>query len=143
MVKRCARPALIPKPAPGQQLDPSQLPLGLSSSISLKPQILVYGEIKAQGPAMRAGSEPVGAGAFTKYGSADWDETTDGLIAGQQTALGLSIQGISQAQLQQLKTRMEGTQQKLQQAQAAPEAQRATILQGITGDHLTGDQSHS
>ena len=131
--------ALIPTPAPGQQLDPSKLPRGLSSSISLKPQILVDGEIKAEGPGMRAGSEPVGAGAFTKYGGGDWDETTDPLIAGQQTALGLSIQGISQAQLNTLKTRMEATKQKLEQAQAAPEAQRATLLQGLTGDHLTGD----
>ncbi len=40
--------ALIPTPAPGQQLDPSQLPRGLSSSISLKPRILVDGEIKAE-----------------------------------------------------------------------------------------------
>ena len=131
--------ALIPTPAPGQQLDPSQLPRGLSSSISLKPRILVDGEIKAEGPGMRAGSEPVGAGAFTKYGGGDWDETTDPLIAGQQTALGLSIQGISQAQLNTLKTRMEATKQKLEQAQAAPEAQRVTLLQGLTGDHLTGD----
>ncbi len=131
--------ALIPTPAPGQQLDPSQLPRGLSSSISLKPRILVDGEIKAEGPGMRAGSEPVGAGAFTKYGGGDWDETTDPLIAGQQTALGLSIQGISQAQLTTLKTRMEATKQKLEQAQAAPEAQRVAILQGLTGDHLTGD----
>jgi hypothetical protein len=99
----------------------------------------VDGEVKAEGPGMRAGSEPVGAGAFTKYGGGDWDETTDPLIAGQQTALGLSIQGISQAQLTTLKTRMEATKQKLEQAQAAPEAQRATLLQGLTGDHLTGD----
>ena len=131
--------ALIPTPAPGQQLDPSQLPRGLSSSISLKPRILVDGEVKAEGTGMRAGSEPVGAGAFTKYGGGDWDETTDPLIAGQQTALGLSIQGVSQAQLTTLKTRMEATKQKLEQAQAAPEAQRATLLQGLTGDHLTGD----
>ncbi len=131
--------ALIPTPAPGQQLDPSKLPRGLSSSISLKPRILVDGEIKAEGPGMRAGSEPVGAGAFTKYGGGDWDETTDPLIAGQQTALGLSIQGVSQAQLTTLKTRMEATKQKLEQAQAAPESQRAAILQGLTGDHLTGD----
>ena len=61
------------------------------------------------------------------------------LSVGQQTALGLSIQGISQAQLTTLKTRMEATKQKLEQAQAAPEAQRATLLQGLTGDHLTGD----
>ena len=88
--------ALIPKPAPGQQLDPSQLPRGLSSSINLKPQISVDGTVVATGPGMRAGTEPVGQGGFTRYGSQDWDETQDQLIAGQQTALGLSIQGISQ-----------------------------------------------
>ncbi|GAB4091046.1 hypothetical protein GCM10028785_37150 [Hydrogenophaga soli] len=132
--------ALIPKPAPGQTLDPSQLPRGLSHSIQLKPQLLLEGQVQAQGPGLDAGTEVVGAGAFTKYGnSGDWDETTDPLIAGQQSALGLSIQGISQAQLQTLQTRMEATQQTLQQAQAAPENQRATLLQGMTGDHLTGD----
>ena len=131
--------ALIPKPSPGQQLDPSQLPRGLPSSISLKPQISVDGTVVATGPGMRAGTEPIGQGGFTRYGQQDWDETQDQLIAGQQTALGLSIQGISQAQLSTLKTRMEQTKAKLQQAQAAPESQRATILQGLTGDHLTGD----
>ena len=112
---------------------------GSSSSINLKPQISVDGTVVATGPGMRAGTEPVGQGGFTRYGSQDWDETQDQLIAGQQTALGLSIQGISQAQLTTLKTRMEATKQKLEQAQAAPESQRAAILQGITGDHLTGD----
>jgi len=131
--------ALIPTPAPGQPLDPSQLPRGLPSSIHLKPELRVDGQTVATGPGMGAGSEPVGQGGFTRYGSQEWDETQDPLIAGQQTAIGLSIQGISQAQLQTLKTRMEATRQKLQQAQAAPESQRATILQGLTGDHLTGD----
>ena len=111
--RRCCRPLSVPVPAMAQTL--------------------------TQGPGMRAGSEPIGLGGFTRYGQQDWDDTQDQLIAGQQTALGLSIQGISQAQLSQLKTRMEATQQKLQQAQAAPESQRAAILQGITGDHLTGD----
>jgi hypothetical protein len=32
-----------------------------------------------------------------------------------------------------------GHPKKLEQAQAAPEAQRPAILQGLTGDHLTGD----
>jgi hypothetical protein len=139
--------ALIPKPAPGQTLDPSQLPRGLSHSIQLKPQLLLEGQVQAQGPGLGAGTEVVGAGAFTKYaslgasgGGGEWDETTDPLIAGQQSALGLSIQGISQAQLQTLQTRMEATKQTLQQAQAAStDAQRATLLQGMTGDHLTGD----
>ena len=131
--------ALIPTPAPGQQLDPSQLPRGLGSSIHLKPELRLDGQTVATGSAMGAGSEPIGLGGFTRYGQQDWDDTQDQLIAGQQTALGLSIQGISQAQLSQLKTRMEATQQKLQQAQAAPESQRAAILQGMTGENLTGD----
>ena len=59
--------------------------------------------------------------------------------AGQQTALGLSIQGISQAQMERLKARMEETKQTLERAQAAPESQREQILKGITGDKLTGD----
>lgn len=131
--------ALIPTPAAGQELDPSQLPRGLSSSIRLKPEIRVDGQTVATGSAYKAGDEPIGAGSYTKYGSQEWDTTTDQLIAGQQTALGLSIQGISQAQLEQLKTRMEQTQAKLQQAQNAPQNQREQILQGITGEHLTGD----
>jgi len=115
------------------------LPKGLSSSIRLKPQILVEGQIKAEGTAMSAGSEPVGVGGFTRYGTGQWDETQDQLIAGQQSALGISIQGISQAQITQLKTRMEATKAKLEQAMAAPEAQRPTILKDVTGDLLTGD----
>jgi hypothetical protein len=131
--------ALIPTPPAGQQLDPSQLPRGLSSSIRLRPEIRVEGQTVATGQAMGAGSEPIGQGGFTRYGSQEWDETQDQLIAGQQTALGLSIQGVSQVQMETLKTRMEQTKAKLEQAQAAPESQRATILKNLTGEHLTGD----
>ena len=131
--------ALLPRPAAGQSLRPEDLPGGLSSSIRLKPQIRVEGTVVAEGGSLRAGSEPMGVGGFTRYGSWQWDETQDGLIAGQQTALGLSIQGVSQAQIQALKTRMEQTQARLQQAQAAAPDQRDTLLQGMTGEHLTGD----
>ena len=131
--------AMIPTPPPGQELDPSQLPRGLSSSIALTPTIRLDGQTVATGSAMSVGSEPVGAGAFTKYGSQQWDETQDQLIVGQQSALGLSIQGISQKQLETLKTRMDAMKAKLQQAQAAPQDQRAAILQGMTGENFTGD----
>ncbi|WP_377780101.1 transglutaminase domain-containing protein [Comamonas odontotermitis] len=131
--------ALIPKPPAGQELDPSQLPTGLSSSISLKPEIRLDGQTVATGPGLSAGSEPIGAGSFTKYGSGEWDTTTDQLIVGQQTALGISIQGISQQQLKTLQSRMEATKAKLEQAQAAPQSQRAQILAGMTGENLTGD----
>ena len=81
----------------------------------------------------------MGVGGFTQFGQQGWDETQDQLIVGQQSALGLSIQGISQAQLDTLKTRMEATKATLEQAQAAPEAQRPEILKDLTGDLLTGD----
>ena len=131
--------ALIPTPPAGQQLDPSQLPTGLSSAISLRPEIHLEGQTVATGTAMGAGSEPVGAGSFTNYYTNQWDTTTDQLIAGQQSAMGISIQGISQKQIDTLKTRMQATQATLQQAQAAPQSQQATILQGLTGENLTGD----
>ncbi|MDD3761277.1 MAG: hypothetical protein PHO57_10670 [Acidithiobacillus sp.] len=131
--------ALIPTPPPGQELDPSQLPIGLSSSIHLKPEIRLDGAPVATGPGLPAGSEPVGAGSFTQYGSPRWDTTTEPLIAGQQTALGLSIQGISQRQLETLKTRMEQTQATLKRAQAAPHNQREALLKDLTGEQLTGD----
>ncbi|MEG0139364.1 MAG: transglutaminase-like domain-containing protein [Comamonas sp.] len=131
--------ALIPKPPAGQELDPSQLPTGLSSSISLKPEIRLDGQTVATGPGLSAGSEPVGAGSFTKYGSGEWDTTTDQLIVGQQTALGISIQGISQKQLNVLKNRMEQTQTTLIQAKSVTADQRANILNSVAGDNLTGD----
>ena len=124
---------------PANATDPSQLPRTIPASISLKPQILVDGQLKAEGSAMRVGNEPVAVGGFTRYGTGQWDETQDQLIVGQQTALGLSIQGISQGQLDTLKKRMEATKATLERAQKAPESQRAAILNGITGDHLTGD----
>ena len=132
--------SLLPKPhADGSPILPSELPGGLSSAIQVKLQIRVDGETKAEGPSMRIGSEPVGAGAFTRYSDlADWDETTDLLVAGQQSALGLSIQGIGKVQLETLKARLEQTKGKLEAAQANP-GQAATLLGGMTGEHITGD----
>ena len=122
--------------------DPSQLPRTIPAAINVKPQIIVEGEVKAEGTPMKVGTEPVGVGAFTQYGSSgtnQWDRTRDKLIAGQQTALGLSIQGVSSEQMQRLKTRMEATKATLEQAQKAPESQREQILKAITGEQLTGD----
>ncbi|MDR2366452.1 MAG: transglutaminase-like domain-containing protein [Zoogloeaceae bacterium] len=131
--------ALIPTPQPGQQLSPNDLPKTIPASIRLKPQIRVDGELKAEGTAQNVGNEPIGAGAFTRYGTQQWDESADQLIVGQQTAIGLSIQGISQSQLDRLKTRMEETKATLEAAQKLPQEQQAGALQGLTGEHITGD----
>ncbi|NLD13845.1 MAG: hypothetical protein GX665_01985 [Gammaproteobacteria bacterium] len=124
---------------PTNLTDLSQLPRSIPSSVQLKPQIIVEGEVKAEGSSFSAGSEPVGAGSFTKYGSNQWDTTTDQLIAGQQTALGVSIQGISQKQLDALKSSMERTSKKLEQSQTVPQIQREHILKDMTGEHIVGD----
>ena len=131
--------ALIPTPPAGQELEPGQLPTGLSSSIHLRAEIRLEGQTVASGPAMAAGSEPVGAGSFTQYGGTRWDTTTDQLVAGQQTALGISVQGISPTQLEALKARMEATKAKLEQAQAAAPGNRAALMAGMSGEQLTGD----
>jgi hypothetical protein len=138
-VADAAGQAAIQAQIPANITDPSQLPRGISSSIALMPEIRLDGQTVASGYALGAGSEPVGAGGFTRYGSQQWDTSQDPLIVGQQTAIGVSIQGISQKQLDTLKSRMEATKAKLEQAQAAPQDQRATILQGMTGENLTGD----
>lgn len=146
---RAAIEALLPPPnTDGSPIRPEQLPQGLPGSITLKAEIRVEGEVKAVTGAFRAGSEPIGAGAFTPYASIaggagvgnagnEWDETTDQLVAGQQTALGVSIQGISKTQLEMLKARMEVTKGKLEQLQQNPS--NTAALNGLTGDTITGD----
>jgi len=132
---RQAIEALIPQGI----TDPGQLPRTIPASVRLKPQILLDGTVQAEGSGLAAGSEPVGAGAFQAAGSGTWDQSTDQLIAGQQSAIGLSIHGLSSAQITRLKERMQATHATLQQAHNAPENQRAAILQNITAEHLTGD----
>jgi transglutaminase-like putative cysteine protease len=148
---KAAIEALLPKPnADGSPIRPEQLPQGLPGSISLKAELRIEGQTVATSAAYKAGAEPKGAGAFTPYTSiagaagsgagnagSEWDETADGLVAGQQTALGVSIQGISKAQLDTLKTRMEQTKGKLEQVQANPN--NTTPINGLTGDKITGD----
>jgi Transglutaminase-like superfamily len=140
---RQAIEALLPPPnADGSPIRPEQLPQGLPSSISLKAELRIEGQVVATSSAYKAGSEPVGAGAFTRYesiaqGGFDWDETTDQLVAGQQTALGVSIQGISARQIEILRQRMEATEDKLKRLQDNPSD--PTSLAGLTGDQLAGD----
>ena len=124
---RHAIEALMPTPNPdGSPIRPEQLPQGLPGSVNLKAEIRLDGTPVATSEAYRAGAEPVGRGGFTRYASLgvqgrfDWDDSTDLLVAGQHSAIGLSIQGVSRAQLQALKARMEATQAVLEQAQADP-----------------------
>lgn len=102
----------------GNGAPPSRIP----NSVQLKPELRVDGVLVATGAAVGAGTELIGAGAFTAYGGTAWDQTSELLIAGQQSALGLSIQGVSHAQMQALESRMK--------------ANRAAVLRGPSGAPL-------
>jgi transglutaminase-like putative cysteine protease len=143
---RAAIEALLPAPNPdGSPIRPEQLPQGLSGAISLKAELRIEGQAVATSGSYRAGAEPKGVGGFTPYSSltssgpsnTTWDETIDGLVAGQQTAMGLAVQGISKTQLDTLKTRMAATKGKLELLQANPN--NSSALAGLTGDTITGD----
>jgi hypothetical protein len=103
----------------------------------VKAQLRVEGVVVAEGGSFTLGQELAGRGGFTTYNLADWDLTNDEtLIAGQASAIGLSIQGISANQLTTLKTRMQQTQATLQtlQGQTNP-----TVPASLTGDTISGD----
>jgi hypothetical protein len=77
------------------------------------------------------GTDVYSAGGYTQLADpSQWDITPeDSNTVGNATAIGLSIQGISAAQLNQLKTRLEQTKTQLQ-------AQNFT---GLTGEQVSGD----
>jgi hypothetical protein len=86
--------------------------------------------VVAEGGSFTLGQELAGRGGFTTYNLADWDLTNDEtLIAGQASAIGLSIQGISANQLTTLKNRMEQTKSRIESKATA----------GITADAVSGD----
>jgi hypothetical protein len=96
----------------------------------VKAQLRVEGVVVAEGGSFTLGQELAGRGGFTTYNLADWDLTNDEtLIAGQASAIGLSIQGISANQLTTLKNRMEQTKSRIESKATA----------GITADAVSGD----
>ena len=122
----------LPRPhADGSPIQPSELPASLPGYlIKVTAQLKVEGEIVAQGGTFTLGQELVGEGGFTQNGLDGWDLSPDAtLVAGQASAIGLNLQGMSASQFQTLKTRMEQTKAKLQ----------ASDLAGLTGDQITGD----
>jgi hypothetical protein len=124
--------SFLPKPhADGTPIQPSELPTSLPAYlIHVTAQLKVEGQVVASGGKYTLGQELVGEGGFTQNGLDGWDISPDGtLVAGQASAIGLNLQGMSAGQLQTLKTRMEQTKAKLQ----------ASDVTGLTGDLITGD----
>jgi transglutaminase-like putative cysteine protease len=124
----------LPKPhADGSPIQPSEFPTSLPGYlVKLKPQISLDGQVVAAGSqALTMGTDLFSSAGFTRFSSpTDWDTSmAESHAAGQATAIGLSLQGVSAAQLGQLKTRLETTKAKLQ----------ANSLNGLTGEQISGD----
>ncbi|MCA2998957.1 MAG: transglutaminase domain-containing protein [Rhodocyclaceae bacterium] len=102
----------LPKPNPnGQPITASQFPTQIPAVAKVKAQLRVEGQVVAEGGNFTLGQELAGQGGFTTYNLTDWDLTNDEtLIAGQASAIGLSIQGISAAQVAALQNRLNSFQ---------------------------------
>jgi hypothetical protein len=97
--------------------------------VNLRPELRVDGVVRATGTVLKMGTELSASGAFTTYDLSGWDETTDQLVVGQATALGLNIEGIDRRQVDQVKARMAATRAKIE----------ARDFTGLTGELVTGD----
>lgn len=131
----------LPKPhADGSPIQPSELPSSLPGYLlKLKAEIRVDGQLVAQSQGSVGMGETLGqATAFFNPGTQRWDEgEPNAPIAGEYHALALDMQGTGQAQLAQLKTRLEQTQAQLQQYQTNPAD--PSPIQALTKEELAGD----
>jgi hypothetical protein len=86
--------------------------------------------VGVQGGSLTSGAELPGEGGFTHlYNLNAWDITQDSHVAGQASAVGLSIQGISVDQIETLKERLENTKNQL----------NSQDFSGINSEHISGD----
>ncbi len=124
----------LPKPrADGSPLTAAEIPTSLPGYlIRLRPQIALDGRVVAQSnEVITMGTDLISDGGFTRLDDiGGWDMTrAESNVAGQATAIGLSVQGVSASQLAQLKSRLTTTASQLQ----------ANNLAGLTGEQVSGD----
>ncbi|PTT79421.1 transglutaminase [Pelomonas sp. HMWF004] len=124
----------VPKAhADGSPVAASEFPASLPAYlIRVVPQIQLDGQVVVKGTQpLTIGTDLVSSAGFTRFASAvDWDETqAESHVAGQATAIGLSLQGISAAQLTTLKARLETARSQLQGAEHGD----------LTTEQLVGD----
>jgi hypothetical protein len=124
----------LPQPnANGTPINPNQFPTQIPAYAKVKAQLRVEGVVVAEGGSFTLGQELAGRGGFTTYNLADWDLTNDEtLIAGQASAIGLSIQGVSATQVAQLQSRLSTHQSQLDNKELA-----ALVSKDLPGDMLT------
>lgn len=121
----------VPKPhADGTPIQPNEFPTSLPASVNVSLKMRVDGVAVAEGGTYGLGTEIIGAGAYTRYADlSQYDETQDNLVAGQQSALGISVQGISAAQLARVEARLSQVK----------DAISTNTTAGLNGDAIAGD----
>lgn len=121
----------LPQPhSDGTPIRVDELPSTLPAHVRVTSELRIDEEVVASGGSFSLGTELAALGGFTKYDFSDWDLTPDDThVAGQTSALGLSIQGVSTAQILALHQRMTQTRAKL----------AAGDLSGLSADRVSGD----
>jgi hypothetical protein len=136
----------MPRPhADGSPIQPSELPRSFPAYARVTPELRVDGAVVASGGVVALGTELAGRGGFTRHDLSGWDLTdADTLIAGQTSALGLSIQGVGTAQLQGLRARMEQTRARMQASDYANVAGHdlTDILTSVIWGYFAALQHH-
>ncbi|TXH39736.1 MAG: transglutaminase domain-containing protein, partial [Burkholderiaceae bacterium] len=103
--------------ADGSGISPSEVPQSLPAYlIRLKAQLRVNGQVAAESSQIVSmGASLYSSGGFTRFDDiSSWDLTSeDSNVAGQTTAIGLNMAGLSGAQVTELKDRMARTKAKL------------------------------
>ena len=130
----------------GTPIQPEELPQGGRRAFASNWKSESTAKPKPPAPPSPRAAEPIGAGAFTGYFDlTTWDETTDLFgVAGQQTALGLSVQGVSKTQLQTKtrfwkKPRPNSKPPKLPPRTSAPKSSKASPPNTSPADMLTAN----
>lgn len=121
----------LPKPhADGSPIQPSELPSSLPGYlIKLTAELNLDGQKIASGGNFMLGEELVSSGGMFSP-AAGWQFGENARpVAGEYTAIGIDLQGVSPAQLTALKTRLTNTKTKLE----------AKDFTGLSKDDLAGD----
>lgn len=125
----------LPKPhADGSPIQPSELPSSLPGYlIKLTAELNLDGQTIASGGNFMLGEELISSGGMYSPASGWQFGENARPVAGEYTAIGIDLQGVSPAQLTALKTRLTNTKTKLE----------AKDFAGLSKDDLAGDILHT
>ncbi|WP_395399656.1 transglutaminase family protein [Pseudoduganella sp. UC29_106] len=130
--------------ADGSPIQLSELPATLPGYLlNMKAELRVDGQLAAQSAgSMSMGSDVRQSNAYFNPSRGDWEGGDDSdITVGEYNAIGVDLQGVGQAQLKSLQTKLEGLRARLMQYQANPGDQ--SPLAGLSKEDFTGDMVYN